>query len=102
MGTGSDREITEGQRDGATHANVGQRIDGIRSALGGDRVERHDGVAGAAAIDREDAALKGHGVGGRDSGGRGAGRGVEAEVIPIERAVEELEAGGAGDGAAIA
>ena len=70
--------------------------------MGGDGVERHDRIAGAAAIDREDAALEGHRVHGRETCGRGVGRGVQAEVIPVEGAVEELKAGGAGDRAAIA
>ena len=102
MRTGATDEVADGQRDGATHADVRQRVDSIGAALGGDGVERHDRIAGAAAIDRDGAALEGHGVRGRDSGGRGAGRGVQAVIIPIEGAIEELEASGAGDRAIIA
>ena len=102
MRAGAADEVADGQRDGATHTNVGQRVDSIGAALGRDGVERHDRVAGAAAVEREGAALEGDRVRRREARGRGVGRGVQAEVIPVEGAVEELEASGAGDRAIIA
>ena len=102
MRAGAADEVADGQLHRAAHADVRQRVDRVGAALGGDGVERHDRVAGAAAVDREGAALEGHRVRRRKAGGRGVGRGVQAEVIPVEGAVEELKAGGAGDRAAIA
>ena len=102
MRAGAADEVADGQLHRAAHADVRQRVDRVGAALGGDGVERHDRVAGAAAVDREGAALEGHRVRRRKAGRRGVGRGVQAEVIPIEGAVEELESRRAGDRAVVA
>ena len=102
MRAGAADEVADGQLHRAAHADVRQRVDRVGAALGGDGVERHDRVAGAAAVDRERAALEGDRVRRREARGRGVGRGVQAEVIPIEGAVEELESRRAGNRAVVA
>ena len=98
-GIGATDEISDRERDRAAHVHVRQRIDDIGTRLDRDGIERQRGVSGARTVDREGAATQ------EDRVGRGEADRIEdriiSEIVPVELAVIQLQAGRARDGAGV-
>ena len=95
-------EVTDVQAHGRAGISVRLEVDQVASARGGDRVERDDGVRRATAGEDERAAPEGQGVVGLDARRRRVAGRIETVVIPVDGAVEDLEAGRAGERARVA
>ena len=96
---GATDEISDRERDRAAHVHVRQRVDDIGTRLDRDGIERQSGVRRTRAVDREGAAAQ------EDRVGRGEADRIEdriiSEIVPVELAVIQLQAGRARDGAGI-
>ena len=100
VGVGTD-EVTDVDAVGAAGGDDRLRLQDVAARDDVQGVERRDRVDGAGADDGEAAALEGDGSRGRDTGRQRTRGRVEAEVIPVQGAVEEADRRGGGQRAGV-
>ena len=94
-------EVTNGQLNRAAFIDVRKCLDGVLTTGDSYGVERHNCVCGASTVDGDTAALKSNRIGGSYTSHVWRAIRIEAEVIPVQCAVVQREASGAGDAAGV-
>ena len=99
---GTADEVTDRQLDRAAFIDVRLHVDQVAAAGRRDGIQGHHRIGAAAAGQDERAALQGHRIGRLETRRGGDAHGVESIVIPIDRAVIDLQTSRAGQRARIA